>query len=113
MKLFELAKLDFNTQAQLARNVSDAFTAKFGFPARIQLYDHAGDEKHKGSGNMQVTLKKKKDIAEAEFLGDVILPWLRDNLEKLMQRPVSHVSRTKTYVEEKHTELGFNFHFAL
>jgi hypothetical protein len=113
MKVNELTELNFNTQAELARSVCDSLRQKFGFEARIQLYDHAGSEKHKGSGNISVMLKKKNDRADAEFLGDVILPWLRDNLAKLMKRPISNVTRGRTWEQDKCTDITFSFNFKL
>ena len=108
MKLFELTPLNFNSQAKLAAAVGTALTEKFGFKASVHLYDN-------GAGNIYVQLKKKADAENHELLGAVLLPWLRDNLTRLLERPVTKVTLGTGLFDSsgRATELAFRFKFEL
>ena len=112
MKLHEVGPLNFNTQAQLAHEVSAALSDKFGYKAiGTWLYNNGGDEAkgHIGTGTIRIRLPKK-DKEDPEFLGKVIEPWLRDNLERLLKRGVSSVFFRETDTNEDGTkDVWFNF----
>lgn len=108
MKLNEVAPLNFNTQASLAAAAGEVLKDKFKFKkVSMLLYNSGGDKKNKASGLIKVHLPKRQ-ASEAEFLGKVVSPWLRDNLASILGRGVSGVEFQGHDIDDNTIRFGFN-----